>query len=77
VLIDTIFQTDTLLREHQVAREFNLNVRSLQRWRSCGCGPRYLKLNRTVRYRRSDVERWMTDRCFANTAEARTVHEAA
>lgn len=48
-----------LLREKQVAQELGLSVRALQAWRSKGVGPVYLKLGRSVRYRREDLEAFM------------------
>ncbi len=47
---------DTLLTTRQVAAQFRINPDTLQRWRSYGGGPKFVKLSaRAIRYRRSDV----------------------
>lgn len=39
---------------------------TLEVWRSLGRGPRYLKLGRSVRYRKRDVERWLAEQGAAD-----------
>ena len=41
-----------------------------QRWR--GEGPRYLKLGRSVRYRRDDLDRYMDSRSRTSTSDQGT-----
>ena len=55
----------------QVEREYHLPVRTLERKRREGGGPRYVKAGRRVLYRRSDVEDWLDARSFESTADAR------
>jgi hypothetical protein len=38
-----------------------LSVRTMQRWRFDGAGPAYLKIGRLVRYRKSDLDRFLED----------------
>ena len=45
-----------LLSEAQAADFLNLSACTLQQWRSKGRGPQFVKLNRMVRYRRSDID---------------------
>ena len=59
----------TVLREYEkVAREcaqggVDHTVRALQNWRLRGGGPRYVKVgSRSVRYRQSDLLKWIEDR---------------
>jgi predicted DNA-binding transcriptional regulator AlpA len=47
--------TTDLIRDHEVARLFDVSVAAVRRWRQAGHGPRFLKLGRCVRYRRRDV----------------------
>lgn len=46
------------LREAELAQRWGLHVRTLQRWRTAGSGPAYLRLGRRIAYRLSDVERF-------------------
>lgn len=45
----------TLMRERELARRWNKSVRTLQRWRSEGYGPPYIRIGGTVHYRVQDV----------------------
>jgi predicted DNA-binding transcriptional regulator AlpA len=49
-----------LLNEHQVAKSLQLSVASVRRWRLFRTGPKYLKIGAAVRYRREDVETWLS-----------------
>ncbi len=49
-----------LLNEHQVAKFLQLSVASVRRWRLFRTGPKYLKIGAAVRYRREDVEDWLS-----------------
>ncbi len=48
-----------LLNEKEAARLLAMSFRTLQSWRSEGKGPRYLKLGRSIRYRRGDLLTWI------------------
>ena len=45
-----------LINEVEAAKSLNISLTTVQRWRREGKGPAYRKLNKTVRYRRSDIE---------------------
>jgi predicted DNA-binding transcriptional regulator AlpA len=51
-----------LLQESDVAQLLTVSVAALCRWRVEARGPRYVKIGSLVRYRRSDVELWITTR---------------
>lgn len=52
---------DPLLTRAAVAERIGVAVRTIERWTRSGVGPEPIKLGpRTVRYRASDVEAWMT-----------------
>jgi predicted DNA-binding transcriptional regulator AlpA len=53
---------ETLLNEHEVARITGLSVASVRRWRLLRQGPKYLKLNSSVRYRPEDISLWLASR---------------
>ena len=48
-----------LLSEKEVAKIYKINVRTLQRERSMGIGMPYVKLGERVRYKRSDIEKYI------------------
>jgi predicted DNA-binding transcriptional regulator AlpA len=50
------------LTEHDVARELGLSVKTMSNWRNRDQGPPYVKLNRAVRYRRTDLDAWIESR---------------
>ena len=49
-----------------------ISQRTLQRWRLEGFGPKFLKLGRLVRYRRSDLDRWVDAQLRTSTSQAET-----
>lgn len=42
---------------------------TLEKLRIFGGGPRYLKLGRLVRYRKSDLEEWLSIRAVSSTSD--------
>jgi excisionase family DNA binding protein len=54
-----LIDTAALLNEKEAARFLSMSYRTLQSWRSAGEGPSYLKLGRSIRYRRSDLLTWI------------------
>ncbi|MFC6017583.1 helix-turn-helix transcriptional regulator [Plantactinospora solaniradicis] len=50
----------------EVAEYIQKPPRTLEQWRYRGAGPRWIKLaNREVRYRWTDVEKWLDDQYAA------------
>ena len=49
-----------LLTPADIADWLSVPEKTLAEWRSRRKGPTYIKLGRHVRYRRSDVELWLT-----------------
>jgi predicted DNA-binding transcriptional regulator AlpA len=60
---------DELLSQKQAARLLGLSVRTLERHRVWGTGPRFCRLGRLVRYRLGDLEAWVTQSLRSSTAE--------
>jgi len=51
------------VRPDDLAERYDISPRKLQRWRSEGGGPPFIRLgNNTVRYLLAEVERWERDR---------------
>ena len=48
-----------LLTEKEVQENYKINVNTLQRNRSVGLGLPYVKLGRLVRYKVSDIEKYL------------------
>lgn len=61
-----------LLTQNQAAEYLGINKRTLENWRYAGRGPEYVRLShRAVRYRQSDLEKFVDERVYQSTA-----HEA-
>lgn len=52
---------DELLQTRQVEQEYGINAGTLRFWRSTNQGPASFALGRRVVYRRSEVERWISE----------------
>lgn len=50
---------EEFLTAQEVADRYQISLYSLSRWRSEGIGPRYHRLGRNVRYKRSDITAWL------------------
>ena len=61
---------DELLKPKQLAAEFKLSHRSMERWRVKGTGPPYVQLQPQgpVRYRRREAKAWLEARLMISTS---------
>ena len=57
------------LDSSQAAEYLNLKRTTLEAWRCRGGGPRFVKLGRLVKYRRSDLDEFIEARVRSNTSE--------
>lgn len=57
---------DALLTEEQTAQFLNISVRTLQAWRIKLAGPRFVRVGRAIRYRRSDLTAWIEANTIGN-----------
>lgn len=48
-----------LMKENEAAEAFGLKARTLRDWRRRGKGPKWLKLEGSVRYNPEDIQRWI------------------
>ncbi len=69
-------QDDDLLGNPEAARILGVSEGCLNKWRVYGQGPRFVKLGRRIRYRRSDLNTFIDDRIRASTSDPGT-HRAA
>ncbi len=56
----SVTDRETLLTEVQAATVLNLSMRTLQAWRTKRTGPSFVRAGRAIRYRRSDLDTWMS-----------------
>ena len=64
---------DELLMQDRVARILIVEEKTLETWRSRGGGPVYIKIGaRLVRYRASDVQKFIDAGARASTSETTT-----
>jgi hypothetical protein len=61
---------DALLRPAEAASLLALSVRTLEGLRLRGGGPPFVRLQRSVRYRRGDLIDWVLNRRIKSTADA-------
>ena len=59
----------TLVDTKQAAVIIGVNHLTLQNWRSTGKSPKYVKVNRCVRYRVSDLKAWLEAQTRNHTGE--------
>ena len=59
-----------LLNQDQAAEALAVPPRTLERWRSHGGGPPFVRVGRHVRYRFRDLQAWIESRTFKSTSEA-------
>lgn len=53
--------TDNLITTKQAAAYLAVAVHTLDKFRIEGRGPKYLRLGRMIRYRASDIDRWLNE----------------
>ncbi len=59
------------LTEKDVAKQINVSLATLRRWRLERRGPRFVKVCALVRYRPEDLEQWMAALPTGGTAPLR------
>ena len=65
----TMNRHSVLLTTAQAAAALGLSPRTLERYRVKGCGPRFRKVGRWVRYLPVDLERWLNSRSRQSTSD--------
>ena len=62
---------DALLVEVRAAELLGVSTRTLQAWRSQGCGPPFVRVGRAIRYRRRDLLSWIQNNTIHPQAVSR------
>lgn len=58
---------DGLIDESMAANFLCQSVRTIQKWRVTGFGPKFVKSGRSIRYRRRDLMDWTNSRRRSST----------
>ncbi len=58
-----------ILTVNNAADHLHVHVRTLERWRQTGEGPRYVRMGHRVGYRQSDLEIWLEANARTSTSE--------
>lgn len=64
------------LKQRQLAERWAVSEATLERWRSAGIGPVFLKIQGRVLYREEDIEAY-EDECLRKRTSARPAGEVA
>jgi len=64
-----VLMSDNLVKEQDAATILGMSIAWLQRKRWEGGGPPYVKFDRAVRYRESDLNAWIAARICKNTSD--------
>ena len=59
----------SLLKVTEAASYLGLSPNTLNKWRTQGCGPQYIKLGRSIGYRVSDLEGWLDSHIRSSTSQ--------
>jgi hypothetical protein len=59
--------SNPLFTPSEAAEFLRANERSLERWRSAGNGPAFIKIGRRVCYRLADLENWVAQQRRSHT----------
>ena len=62
---------DPIYRTPEAASLLKSNPRTLERWRTTGDGPTFVKLGRRVAYRLSDLQVFVNERLRQHTGQSR------
>jgi predicted DNA-binding transcriptional regulator AlpA len=62
---------EELLDQKSAAKVLRLSVRTLERYRVAGTGPKFCRLGRLIRYRETDLREWIECSLHSSTSEAR------
>jgi excisionase family DNA binding protein len=57
------------LRVREAASRLGLSASTLNKWRTQGRGPKFVKLGRSVCYRATDLEAWLQEQTRSSTSE--------
>ncbi len=61
--------------QNDLSRRWGLSVRTLERYRLEGTGPRYVRIGRLIRYRECDIDEFENDNARSSTSQLREVRK--
>jgi hypothetical protein len=64
------------INQRQLASRWDLSEASLERWRTEGIGPKFLKLQGRVLYRLVDIEKFEEDSLRSSTSKPANIESA-
>ena len=64
---------DGLIDEAKAADFLCQSVRTIQKWRVTGFGPKFCKSGRSIRYRRRDLMEWINSRRRGSTSASTNI----
>ena len=68
-----LHENDEMLDTKAVAAWLGIAPITIAKGRCTGLGPPYVRLTpKAIRYRKSDVEKWLNEQTFSNTAQYET-----
>lgn len=72
--IQSIVAAVKLLTNKQAAARIGVQPNTLERYRTFGTGPKFIKLNPNslrspIRYREEDIDAWLAERTCTNTSQ--------
>lgn len=59
MILDRTVAEDELLTEREAASLLKISSRTLQAWRPAGTGPAFVRVGRSIRYRRNALQEWL------------------
>jgi predicted DNA-binding transcriptional regulator AlpA len=59
----------TLLTQREAASVLRLSERTIEQMRCAGTGPRFVRINHSVRYRQQDLDAYIASRVVSSTSE--------
>ena len=65
---DSASDCSQLIDEKQLCADLLISAVTATKWRARAEGPRFIKVGRLIRYRRSDVEAWLTSRTVGRSS---------
>ena len=63
-----------LLTQREAALALRLSERTIERMRTSGTGPKFVRLNHSIRYRQQDLDAYVAARVVASTSQKETQH---
>jgi hypothetical protein len=67
--LENVTLNAVFLNQAQLSHRWRISVRSLEKWRSLGKGPPFVKIGGCVRYKLTDIEAWEREQTHIGIAD--------